>query len=474
MANDWALRAQEEIRSTCENPNYGFSIFATHTYKENKLPHFYFCSGFDSVSRVYKPTLYNVPCFNPQHWSKFINTLRKYYERHHRGVVIRYMVCCEYGGKSTHRSHLHSMIHFNNIPSTTENKVEAINRIRDIWENVLGYGYLKYSRPEKGGAIIQNALKNAKYVSKYTTKSYNFFHQPSVEAFLDPTAPDFEDRLKAIKPYLPRHRQSKGFGLSLIDYLHNNLERMNRSDIFDCLVNGFFYEGSDQVLRVPMYIYRKLCYYNLPDGRLILNQFGIDVKAMQLRNVSVPNAISKYSACLDFSALHNISPLWEDTSYLPLVDRTRPFTFQQFHDAIMKFTSKHSIPELVFYKYFLKDRIVPPFLQYINPKSATFYDDCVANYKECLTPCLDLDLEPYHNDIIYCGNEFSDLLKKTYNNLNQFAGFDTMLEYFDKFFNITNSMTYAYRKIENQKCDKVRQFHLPPVPDSYLYEFMFS
>ena len=102
--------AEWATRLTWEAERYEHKYFITLTYDESNVPIYSEMTYTDENNN--KTTYYNDGTWNgslePDNMKKFINTLRKYYER--RGIKdIKYFYCGEYG-ENTKRSHYHLIL----------------------------------------------------------------------------------------------------------------------------------------------------------------------------------------------------------------------------------------------------------------------------------------------------------------------------------------------------------------------------
>lgn len=242
---EWSLRAYIEIRDYFRSG--GFTLFPTLTYNNANLP--YFNSDRDKG--------YHIPCFNGKHIKKFMNNLRKRYER--RGITgIKYLICAEYGEKKQ-RPHYHVLLHF---PSGC-NREQAIKDIHELWY----YGDVRWS--DYGKEVI--GIKGAQYCTKYITKDLNYSDRKDIRSFLHPRHTDLEERKEEIKEYLPKHWQSQGYGIGMIEDI------LSSTDSYDLIRHGLRIYLSDEVYKIPNYIKNKLMYRFL-DNHRYLSKFGVGYK----------------------------------------------------------------------------------------------------------------------------------------------------------------------------------------------------
>lgn len=255
--NGWFMRALFQFKE------YPFACMYTLTYSDDNLPKF---------SSTLYPEHTDIPCFSHQHITGFVDNIRKYLMRHNHisNNDFKYMVACEYGTKDegTKRPHYHLIFYF---------RYEVDYRylhdlVRQFWGDKYGYifpditgvdkksNFYRTHYPPRHKIVVNSANASAKYVSKYVTKDLEFFNQPKLKAFInddlkkaDPRT--YEIRFNEIKRFLPKHWQSRGFGLALLQ------EVELRKDYY--LSGGKYIDLLDyKKYRIPSYILDKLRYIN--------------------------------------------------------------------------------------------------------------------------------------------------------------------------------------------------------------------
>ena len=256
--DEWFVRTYYAIKAHCQ------AMFFTLTYSNENLPYFK-----SEVCPEFPPVM----CFSQSHIKAFMDKLRRYLLRHglvtNRGMSS--FVACEYGTDpdGTHRPHYHLLLLFNPVVSRIPPSLihDLVSR---YWCRLHGFIYPRYRFSQK--IELQSAYKAAAYVSKYVSKDIDFFSQPQVSEFLDKSLPDDEyaKRYDEIKPYLPKHWQSHGFGASILEDVING-------DTMDYFLHGIKVFGTDYSHPLPGYIKDKLLYsYKVVDGHRLryLTDFG--------------------------------------------------------------------------------------------------------------------------------------------------------------------------------------------------------
>lgn len=271
LQQDWLVRSYTELKYY--NSIGGRNIFVTLTYNNHCLPYLDY-----SLSKEFriegKQFSWRVPCFSPSDKDRFLNSFRQWFLR--KGVDnIHFLWACEYGKdpKGTRRPHYHVLLH---IPPCDVSTSEICKKIESLWtyeKNGKRYrlGFVLWS--DYGVEVQCNYA--AAYVGKYISKDIGYFEQPIVQEFLDPSLPCYDERKNALKPFEPRHWQSKGYGANLFDVF--NLDKVT------ALKDGFrLTADSDKIFRVPRYNASKLLYLSNKQKRVLgfdsrqwLSDFGL-------------------------------------------------------------------------------------------------------------------------------------------------------------------------------------------------------
>lgn len=266
--DEWFVRSVFEFRRVTDSG--GAVWFPTLTYDNEHLP-WYHDDERD----------YHVPCFRKSDFVSFRNKLRVNLKRAGYNVAgkntIRYIYCCEYGGRKK-RPHIHSLLFVPlNIPASV-----MYDCIKRSWCN----GMVMYSK--KG--MIADSIKAAQYTMKYISKDFGYedrFHSAEYLARLSDEFEHEEDELKAEKIHdtikefrrcLPHHCQSMGFGIQAVSYLTDLML------VEDCITSkelGLIpsKEGAFQWnFRVPGYYKRKMMYdYDKYNNLYRINDYGLSI-----------------------------------------------------------------------------------------------------------------------------------------------------------------------------------------------------
>ena len=268
--DEWFVRLQEEINTYSRAE--GKCCFLTLTYNEKCLPRFKYVD--ENTGECF-----SIPCFDKHDKDRFINSIIQYFKRRgctskttKSGLGLKFMVNSEYGEDPdhTHRSHYHAVLLF--PPEYIEKSgFSCVTHWMDFFQNLWHLGFVRKSK-EYGLWIDPRSDFAARYVSKYCTKEIDWFEQPDVQSFLYDHGVNQQDRYEAIKDFLPRHWQSKGFGIGLVEYCKDDIVFKDGID-FNFLSDRNL--GKKKLYQVPRYIKRKLLYDYDPITRLFtLNERG--------------------------------------------------------------------------------------------------------------------------------------------------------------------------------------------------------
>lgn len=280
---DWQLRIWKEVQEY--NKSGGIVLFFTCTYDEVHLPRFNYTDGDTTVS---------LPCFERDHYVKFMNDFRGYFYRNygvtgpgstkfnkkglpvvHAERPVRVMWPCEYGldKNFSERSHYHPLLF---IPKEyllcPEFKTES--SIKKFIQSIWPYGFVIYSRHDVGGIYVTSDFVPV-YVSKYCFKETNYYTREDVKNFLfTPDGKRIESHFKAMKGKLPTHWQSLFFGASLVeDFSTYESYRDGVNFGFENVTK----EGRQLRSRMPQYIERKIMYdTDSVDHSYHLNDIGVN------------------------------------------------------------------------------------------------------------------------------------------------------------------------------------------------------
>lgn len=207
--------------------------------------------------------------------------------------AFRYMWASEFGTSDqpyvddygnlrepTHRPHYHVLLY---IPKEwlSLKEFSTVEETKKFLSKYWDYGIVLWSDEKKHRPfpIFVQEHFAAIYIAKYCFKDVDFYNQPDLVDFLyekDEYGNNkrIKENFELLKDSLPRHWQSKSFGLGLMDYY----------DSFEAMDEGVDFHFKDEIRKgksiryhAPQYIVRKLYYDQLPDGRYKLNRKGIDM-----------------------------------------------------------------------------------------------------------------------------------------------------------------------------------------------------
>ena len=313
LSNEWVVKLKFEFDEFKKNG--GSCLFTTLTYNDACLPKFSVSYNIDGIN-----TRHIIPCFNSRDKDRFLNTLRKYFER--RGIKgIKYMWCSEYGQSEngTHRSHYHILLLF---PFGVRNFIPD-NKLRDIiqccWTkrgaNLEPFKLKNglHNFPIKGNTPILGKVRWSKdkftkqfnmwvnddfalrYASKYCVKDIEWYKQPSIILYeearkKDLSLPPLPESCK------PKHWQSHKLGYSLLEHLNkhpddllNGIDIHSRVDLMKKSVTRY---------QVPRLYFDKVTkdsqFFGFNEGKKVffhpLNELGVSVKMKQfLDNLNKSN-----------------------------------------------------------------------------------------------------------------------------------------------------------------------------------------
>lgn len=252
--NEWVNRLCFEYDSNVG----GLSLFLTFTYNNEHLPRF-----------SYKD--FSTLCFNHDDVKRFLKSLENYYYFRFKSKPYKYFFCSEYG-KTTQRPHYH--VTFFLFASIAPMWREFVEVCREIWSTNLSWlprltdkqsmhlGYMFPLRTvdgryvdQKGNdrtPLIQSGVKGMTYVSKYATKDISFYSD-DINNFLS-SADGWR-----LRPFLPKHWQSKKLGYSAVDVALKDVDYAMHEGIVNPL--------SKRLVPLPHYVVNKLLYVNVWRGR---------------------------------------------------------------------------------------------------------------------------------------------------------------------------------------------------------------
>lgn len=314
--NEWVNRLCFEYDA---NKN-GCCVFLTFTYNNAHLPHF-------------EDGDFKCLCFNHDDVKTFLKSLENYYYYKTKTKPYKYFWAAEYG-KTTQRPHYHCLFFLDStIASDWMTFVEVC---REIWccpidknhpltnkDNFhLGYMFPKASNlrisddkvvsvtylDEKGNdrsPLIVDGVGGMTYVSKYSTKDLSFYSD-SINAYLR------SERGYKLRPYLPKHWQSKKIGFSAVAAAAANVPLAYENGIVNPLTL--------KVVPLPHYVSNKLMYVNKWRGRL--SPDGVKLYDRELSDIGRKYLVTAFKSRVRRTA-EKMSKLFQSNSTVKFPDNTR-------------------------------------------------------------------------------------------------------------------------------------------------------
>ena len=295
--SEWSTRLSFDIHQ-CYSLG-GVCVFLTFTYSNDSLPYLDF--SFENRS-------FHIPCFNREHPRKFLRRLKKLFYKKYGPARsdgkpgYRYFFVSEQGS-TTNRPHYHCLfmlyplsLHFFNRKGKSvalsfdpkKQWFEFVELCRQIWttENNFGFTfpnfdskkqcYYSYNSLTKTVSndspllghgnetvsFLNDFSKAAFYVSKYVCKDLCFFSDVLLKNVRFQKDNLSDEDFSKFSDSLPKHWQSNGIGLSILDSLHSD------SSKFEALTSGVFDPYNNSNSPLPMYCVNKLLYKVLPSNSL--------------------------------------------------------------------------------------------------------------------------------------------------------------------------------------------------------------
>lgn len=431
MQDDWFLRLWSEINKY--NKLGGKCIFATLTYR--KVPTFNYKDENGEIHRI--------PVFSNEHKVTFLNSIRKYYSRlgisqdtTKSGLGLRFMWACEYGmdDRFTHRPHYHIILFFPPEYCIHKTKTAWQRFIQHYWS----HGWIRWSREDAGGIFVDSEFA-AKYVSKYCTKQVEYYQQPELDKFLfNSDGTRNEEHFNLIKNFLPRHWQSKSFGLDLVQFCEDD------KVFHDGLDLNFVQDkraGKKHMYRVPRYIVRKLLYRVDEFGRLVLNERGIKYNRdyVSLNILDELSSLEQYtnteylnSKNIGRSFFDEISDLLDYWNF-PVV-----YSVGELIHVLDDMRGDHPLTDLVYFRKFIQHRCIR--LSDIDDLNIEFkkLDDGCINFEKFCMNFYDYMLSPYGSESEFYEDGFvkndKNMLENMFflDSLPRFRNFSLYLQCIDK------------------------------------------
>lgn len=373
--NEWVNRLCFEYDA---NKN-GCCVFLTFTYNNAHLPSFH-DGDFSCL------------CFNHNDVKSFLKSLENYYYYMTKTKPYKYFWAAEYG-KNTRRPHYHCLFFLD--ASIASDWMTFVEVCREIWccpidkknpltnkDNFhLGYMFPKASNlhiengkvlsalylDEKGenrSPYIQDGVGGMTYASKYATKDMSFYSD-EINAYLSS-----ENGYK-LRPFLPKHWQSKKIGYAAVDAAAKN--------VVQAYNNGIVNPLTLKVVPLPHYVANKLLYVNKWRGRY--SPDGVKLYDRELSEIGRRYMISAFESRVVRTA-EKMSKLFQCSN-----------TAVKFPDNTRKLLHSLGIYDLADYRKFLPVALFHNFYKNYNYAFYYFALSCVAGSFS--------DLLDYRNPIIH-------------------------------------------------------------------------
>lgn len=257
VQNEWYVRLCYDIDMFYRNGGVG--VFLTLTYRDEDLPKF---------------APLGISAFSHEHVLDWLDKVNSRVQKRYGKFTYHYFVCSEYG-KNTQRPHYHALFL---LKSVVDYKW-FVEMCREKWS--YGFMFPKYDAKkdmyvddygQENLPTLHAGIESAKYVSKYITKDMSFFGLDCVKDWLDKSAIidynglqlNFYERKRMIKNYLPKHWQSKGIGLSQLDYV----DLSSTESIRAALDNGVWCPLTCTYMPLSQYAVNKLLYKSVRSERI--------------------------------------------------------------------------------------------------------------------------------------------------------------------------------------------------------------
>lgn len=177
-SKNWATRCVLEAKETPNN------YFITLTYDDEHLPIPKYMINQETGEIINNPGTWT-GCLEPEHMTKFIKDLRRYYKYHENHDGIRFFYCGEYG-EQLQRPHYHAILF--NLPLKKEDlKYKFTN---DEYQPI--YECEKLQKIWGRGLIVigEVSFSSCAYVARYVTKKKNG-HKAKEEYLNNGQIPEF-------------------------------------------------------------------------------------------------------------------------------------------------------------------------------------------------------------------------------------------------------------------------------------------
>lgn len=225
------------------------------------------------------------PCFVNKDITLWRTKMRTYIKRgfvKHNGIKyylpkdlsFRYSAFPQYGSKRTQRSHWHVLLFFN--------KKIPLNCVNALIQHSWIHGSFSWSK--KYGPVVNSKVNAIKYVSRYASKDMHSYNTFGLTDYMKN-----EDKIEAIRPYLPKNLKSINCGASLLNLFKNESGNYDLDKIADKVaVKGDSYSYS-----LPGYYVRKMFFDTHLDEKFPIFEERADGTKCNTRYISELNDLGK-------------------------------------------------------------------------------------------------------------------------------------------------------------------------------------
>lgn len=432
----------------------GFCYWDCLTYDDASVPVYTIARGLQRSKLMFKDD-YSILTFNSDDYRNYMKRLRINIQRAGYDNKLKYYWVCEYGG-ITHRPHYH-IIYF--IYDKTLSPEVFDSLIVKSWKYGINDKYNKDGSLKSPQSKVVNGDGAIYYVAKYVVKDDEYLK------VIDEFAKTHNLDSDTYKSLMPFHRQSQGFGESII-------EQNDVKFLFDTGKMVVDTPDGKVTQSIPTYILRKMFFQNIKqkDGtyRWIPTQKGYDY-LVNLFQTKIDRAEKRINDTIALGSALD----WKNYPFNPV-------------ERFKKLIGARSSRSLARYQLYYKGRVLPLDYDFSNPPNILdvlkhYYEEKQIDYSrvhsnpDIYENLLDLN-NIYHltdsgnyqsisgNDV-YSKNNFLDKFVTDESSYIGFKDFDECIEYL-------NIISYANSLKTQEKYDEVQsiQKRLRKLKEKYSVE----
>lgn len=458
-SQEWFVRIKQQIDDF--NDDLGLTVFATHTYNEKYLPRFTYVDDDGNT--------HTVKVFCHDHILKMFKRIRRYFQK--KGLpsnAIEYIVCSEYGDddeynrmkkkgkpercRATMRPHYHTLFHLSGsavrvlrdigfysteyvkVKGEKKKQLQMIHRtlrtpedLKKFFEKYWSYGFIRWSKSRQNGGpgiIVQSEFAGL-YASKYVCKDIAFFNQKEVNSYLfDKEGNKIPEHFEKIKQLLPKHWQSQGYGIGLVEKVNENIYKSFSEGISFDDMRSDTKKGKKTFFQVPRYIEKKVLYdWNKDKGEYELNDVGRRVKSHLL-----DRKLQKLTECLE----KRLDPVAFDEHIVDYCKSQFSLTKSPYELIRELFADRKPI-ELVLFNLVWRGKVAES-VEQLETLDALSLDDFIhfskEKYLDDLYPCAHISYNPegyFKSMRKYQSERFEALF--TFDACERFTNFNLIFDY---------------------------------------------